>query len=134
MPDDDLNFNEIDFDEEMRQLAGTDMQQLAKQAAGGNAKPKHALDKSDVKLALGEIVLPLAQEIESIKKAAAENNLLLVALGKKINNQSAVSAEQTSQTNALETMAQQMQRLGSVESANQKLFDAPAHRTQGLQR
>ena len=83
MPDDDLNVNEIDFDEEMRQLAGTDMQQLAKQAAGGTAKPKHALDKSDVKLALGEIVLPLAQEVESIKKAATENNLLLVRAGQK---------------------------------------------------
>ncbi len=127
MRDDESDIKAIDFDAEMRLLAGTDMQQLTQQAAGGSAKSKHPVDKSELLLTLGQIVRPLAQEIEYIKKSSSESNQLLVALGKIINSQQATAAAASTpaaQSAALETMAQQMQRLGSVESANQKLFDA----------
>lgn len=126
MSDDDSEINSIDFDAEMRQLAGTDMQQLAKQAAGGAAKARQPVDKSELLLTLGKLVLPLAKEVENIKKTTDDNTHLLVALGKTINSQQAIAAavQQAGPFPALDTIAQQMQRLGSVESANQKLFDA----------
>jgi hypothetical protein len=126
MSDDDSDINSIDFDAEMRQLAGTDMQQLAKQATGHSPKAKQPIDKNDLLFALGQIVHPVAKDVETIKKAADGNTQLLIALGKTINSQQAIAAavQQAPPSAALDTIAQQMQRLGSVESANQKLFDA----------
>jgi molecular chaperone GrpE (heat shock protein) len=102
----------IDFADEMQQLANQ-----ANQKAGRGGQASAKMDKADVLLALGELVLPLAVDLEGIKRSAADTAMLLTALGKTINAQRAIPQ-------SLETIAQQMQRLNSIESANQKLFDA----------
>lgn len=116
MSDDPSASTRIDFDEEMKQLAS--------QAGGGEtgraAEPKAAparTDRAELLRGVGDMVRPLAVELEGLKRASSDNNHLLLALVKTI-------AAQKSVPQALEAMASQMQRLGSVESANQKLFDA----------
>ena len=63
------------------------------------------------------MVRPLALELESIKRTGAENNALLAVLEKAAK---ATPAE----PEAFGQINQQLQRLGAVETANQKLFDA----------
>ena len=65
---------------------------------------------------------PLAFELESVKRNNAEMAAALTALGKTVGAPPASAAAPTAQ--AIENISQQLQRIGSVESANQKLFDA----------
>lgn len=96
-----------------------EMQNLAReaQARSGGASGGNPRDRVELLQAVGQLVRPLAQEIENIKRSNSEMALMLTALGKSINTQQSTPA-------ALENLAQQLQRLGTVESANQKLFDA----------
>ena len=63
------------------------------------------------------MIRPLAKEMEDLRLKNAEQSLMLTALGKHINAQHSLPA-------AVDGLREEMTRLGSVESANQKLFDA----------
>ncbi len=103
--------DDFDFAGEMKNLAN----QAEAKASGGVR-----LDRNDLLLALGQMLRPLAFELESVKRQNAEMATALTALGKSANaQQSAAPAAQ-----AIDNISQQLQRIGSVESANQKLFDA----------
>jgi molecular chaperone GrpE (heat shock protein) len=109
MPDDQPEIEDLDF-------AG-EMHHLAYEAQAKASPPTPRLDRKELMLALGQMVRPLALELENIKRATAENGVLLTVLGKAAK---APAAE----PDGLERIHQQLQRLGSVETANQKLFDA----------
>ena len=111
MPDDRSDTDGLD------DFAGA-MQLLASQAAAKNS-PSHAArnDRNDILVAIGQMIRPLAKELEDIRHKNAEQSLMLTALGKHINAQGALPA-------AMDSIREEMARLGSVESANQKLFDA----------
>ncbi len=78
------------------------------------------VDRNDLLLALGQMLRPLAFELESVKRNNAEMAAALTALGKSV----AAPPPAASHSQAIENISQQLQRIGSVESANQKLFDA----------
>lgn len=106
---------DIDFDDEMKQLTSQyETPAAASSKAPAPAPPKS--DRTDLLLGLGEMIRPLALELDSIKRSGSDNSRLITALHKSFNEQKAVP-------HSLETMAAEMQRLGKVESANQKMFD-----------
>ena len=111
MPDDRSDTEGLDdFAGAMQLLAN---QAAAKASPGASART----DRNDILLAVGQMIRPLAKELEDLRLKNAEQSLMLTALGKHINAQHALPA-------ALESLREEMARLGSVESANQKLFDA----------
>ena len=113
MPDDSTDIKGVDdFAGAMQLLAS---QAANKGAAGGGSGTRN--DRSEMLIALGQMIRPLAEELENLRLKNAEQSQMLTALGKHITSQTAVQP-------ALEGMREQMSRLGSVESANQKLFDA----------
>ncbi len=99
---------DLDFDGEMRNLAD----QAQAKPSGGASRA----DRSETLLAVGQLIRPLAQEIENVRKINADQTTLLTALGKLLNAPPIAPA--------LENISQQMGRLNSVETANSKLFDA----------
>ena len=105
------HLDDFDFAGEMKNLASQ-----AEAKASGAVR----MDRNDLLLALGQMLRPLAFELESVKRQNAEMAAALTALGKNVVNP--VPAAPTTQ--AIENISQQLQRIGSVESANQKLFDA----------
>ena len=109
MPDARPQPDDFDFDGEMKSLAH---QAQAKSSSNGSSRA----DRSETLLAIGQLIRPIAMELETLKRTNSEQTTMLVALGKIINTQPAAST--------METISQQMQRLNSVESANSKLFDA----------
>ena len=109
MPDARPQPNDFDFDGEMQALAN---QAQSRSASNGMSRA----ERGETLLALGQLIRPLAAELETLKRTNAEQTTMLVALGKILNAQPAAAT--------LETISQQMQRLNSVESANSKLFDA----------
>jgi molecular chaperone GrpE (heat shock protein) len=116
MPDDPSE--EINFADEMQQLAHQASQ--PKQNRAGDARLPVSLskaDKNELLVGFGEMVRPLAVDLEGIRRAGTDHNMLLTALGKTLTAHRTIPQ-------SLETLAQQMQRLQTVESANQKLFDA----------
>ncbi len=110
MADDEPQIEDLDFDGQMHHLAI--------EAQLKSSPPAARFDRKDLMLALGQMVRPLALELENIKRATIENNLLLTVLGKAAKAPAATDADAFGQINA------QLQRLGAVETANQKLFDA----------
>ena len=112
MPDARAQPDDFDFEGEMKSLAS---QAQAKPSSNGSSRA----DRHEMLLAVGQLIRPLALELESLKRSNTEQSTMLVALGKIINHPPA-----SPQSAALETISQQMQRLNSVESANSKLFDA----------
>lgn len=102
----------FDFEGEMKSLAN---QAQAKTSSNGPSRS----DRHDMLLAVGQLIRPLALELEALKRTNADQSTMLTALGKIINHPPA-----NPNSAALETISQQMQRLNSVESANSKLFDA----------
>ena len=102
------HLDDFDFAGEMKNLAS----QAEAKASGGVR-----LDRNDLLLALGQMLRPLAFELESVKRQNAEMVTALTALGKSAAAQPAASP-------VIDSIHQQLQRIGSVESANQKLFDA----------
>ncbi len=109
MADDRPNRESLDFTDEM--------QHLAREAQARSTGAGSRSERAEILQAVGQLVRPLAQEIENIKRANSEIALMLTALGKSINAQQSTPP-------ALENISQQIGRLGSVESANSKLFDA----------
>ena len=104
------HLDDFDFAGEMKNLSSQ-----AEAKASGAVR----MDRNDLLLALGQMLRPLAFELESVKRANAEMAATLAALGKS------VSAPPTAPTaQAIDNISQQLQRIGSVESANQRLFDA----------
>ncbi|MBV9657474.1 MAG: nucleotide exchange factor GrpE, partial [Verrucomicrobia bacterium] len=74
-------------------------------------------------LAIGQMLKPVAMGIESVTRLAIENRQLLA----KLTGSGGVTptlALTAGQTQTFENIAQQLNRGASVESANQKLFDA----------
>ncbi len=113
MADDRSPRENLDFADEMQSLA----REAQARSAGGGGGGSSRTDRAELLQAVGQLVRPLAQEIENIKRGNSEMSLMLTALGKAINAQQATPL-------ALEGISQQLQRFGSVENANQKLFDA----------
>lgn len=103
----------IDFDDEMKQLSSQ-----YETPAAVPKPPHHApkSDRTDLLLSVGEMIRPLALELDSIKRAGSDQSRLITALHKSFS-------EQKSVPHSLDTMALEMQRMGKVESANQKMFD-----------
>ena len=111
MPDDRPDTDALD------DFAGA-MQLLASQAAAKSSPGQAARqDRGEIVAAIGQMIRPLAKELEELRLKNAEQSLMLTALGKHINSQHALPA-------AMDGIREEMARLGSVESANQKLFDA----------
>ncbi len=126
MPDDPSEIGDLDFAGEMHSLA---------YEAQSKATPPPAprLDRKELLLALGQMVRPLALELENIRRATADNAVLLTILSKASKAAPAASTTppeptapppSTAEPEALNRINQQLQRMGSVETANQKLFDA----------
>lgn len=112
MPDARAQPDDFDFEGEMKSLAH---QAQAKPSSNG---PSRA-DRHETLLAVGQLIRPLALELEALKRTNAEQSAMLNALGKMLHHPPA-----SPHSAALESISQQMQRLNSVESANSKLFDA----------
>lgn len=110
---DEPSSSAIDFDDEMKHLSS---QYETPVAAPRHPAPAPKSDRTDLLLGLGEMIRPLALELDSIKRAGSDNSRLITALHKSFSEQKAVP-------HSLETMAAEMQRMGKVESANQKMFD-----------
>src|ERR1700753_788512 len=108
MPDARQPSDDFDFEGEMKSLAS--QAQAKTSPNGGNS----ARDRNELLLAVGQLIRPLAAELETIKRTNTEQNSMLNALAKIINTQPAT-------TSALENISSQMQRLNSVETANSKL-------------
>jgi molecular chaperone GrpE (heat shock protein) len=111
MPDDQTEIGDLDF-------AG-EMQHLAYEAQSKSSPPGPRLDRKELMLALGQMVRPLALELENIKRSNAENSVLLTVLAKAQK-----APQPPSEPEGIDRIYQQLQRLGVVETANQKLFDA----------
>ena len=109
MPDASSQPYDVDFDGEMKNLADQ-----AHSKSSPNGSPR--ADRNEILLALGQLIRPLAQEIETVRKINTDQTTLLTALGKLLNAPPIAPA--------LENISQQMGRLSSVETANSKLFDA----------
>jgi molecular chaperone GrpE (heat shock protein) len=118
MPDDQSEIEDLDF-------AG-EMSHLAQEAQLKAPPPAPRFDRRELMLGLGQMVRPLAIELENIKRATVDNGVLLAILGKAAKAPPAPQGPQVSpaESDALERIGQQIQRLGQVETANQKLFDA----------
>lgn len=97
----------FNFEDEMKHLA----KEAQGRASGGGAS------KAEIVQAVAQLVRPLALEIEGIKRSNHELGLLLTALHKGLGTQPSTAP-------ALDSISQQLTRMGNVESANQKLFDA----------
>ena len=110
MSDDRPARDNFDFAGEMMNLA----KEAQARAAGGSGS---RIDRAELVQVIAPLIRPLAQELENVKRSNSELAMMLTALGKIIN------AQQSTPT-AIEGIAQQLQRLGSVETANAKLFDA----------
>lgn len=109
---DESSTPDIDFDDEMKQLTSQfDAPKPSPKA------PAPRSERADLLLGLGEMIRPLALELDAIKRAESDNSRLITALHKTFS-------EQKSIPHSLETLAGEMQRLGKVESANQKMFDS----------
>ncbi len=106
---DESSAHDIDFEDTMKQLSS----QFDSPKGAAPAKSERA----DILLGLGEMVRPLALELEVIKRAGSDNNRLITALHKTLS-------EQKANPHALDSLAEQMKRLATVESGNVKLFDA----------
>lgn len=102
----------LDFADEMKQLA-----HQAQTKAGGTSSKT---ERVEMLQAVASLVKPLALELESVKRGNSELALMLTAMSKLLNTPPAAPAMPP----VLEGIVQQLQRMGSVETANQKLFDA----------
>jgi molecular chaperone GrpE (heat shock protein) len=81
--------------------------------------------RSEFLLAVGQMIKPVAVGIESVNRAVVENRQLLTKLIEaKAAAAVAAPAASGSTSPALDGIAQQLGRMASSDSANQKLFDA----------
>ncbi len=113
---------EIDFEGEMKAL--TTQADARNASAAGVAR----IDRGELTQVIGNLIRPLAQELEALKRGPMhEHSVMLAALGKAINTQNAAPdplEPVAKELRRLESIETEIRRLGSVETANQKLFDA----------
>ena len=116
---------EIDFEGEMRSLSS---QANRKSAAAGNGHNLARIDRGELTEIIGQMIRPLAVELEALKKGPLhEHNVMLAALVKGIHAQHNAPGplEALGKDLArLGSIEKEILRLGSVETANSKLFDA----------
>lgn len=114
---------EIDFEGEMKALAN---QVDAKNASAANGIAR--IDRGELTQVIGNLIRPLAQELEALKRGPMhEQSVMLAALGKAMNAHHATPLPLEAlakEFKRLESIETEIRRLGSVETANQKLFDA----------
>ena len=114
---------EIDFEGEMKARAN---QAGAKNAPAANGTAR--IDRAELTQVIGNLIRPLAEELEALKRGPMhEHSVMLAALGKAINAQHAAPQAPDAlarEFKRLESIETEIRRLGSVESANSKLFDA----------
>ena len=107
-----------------------EMQELAAQAAlvpPAELGPMDLPENSDLAHAVGKALRPLAEGLETVSRGVAESNRVLARLAKEIEPAAGeAGAEDPAEriTRTLEAIQAQVQRMGQVESANLRLFDA----------
>ncbi len=106
-----------------------EMQELAAQAAlAPQAEPSPIDPPENVELAnaVGRALQPLSDGLESLRTGVAESNRVLARLAKEIEPAEGAATEDPAEriTRTLESIQAQVQRMGQVESANLRLFDA----------
>lgn len=110
------------FAKEMRELAA----QAALEPVASPEADESALHP-DIAHAIGEALKPLQSGLDAVTQTVAENHRVLARLAQEI--EPAAGAEKGEDpaeriTRTLETIQTQIQRMGQVESANLRLFDA----------
>jgi molecular chaperone GrpE (heat shock protein) len=107
-----------------------EMQELAAQAAlvpPAELGPVDPPKNSEIANAVGKALQPLAEGLESVRSGVAESNRVLARLAKEIESaEGAAGTEDPAAriTRTLDAIQSQVQRMGQVESANLRLFDA----------
>jgi molecular chaperone GrpE (heat shock protein) len=107
-----------------------EMQELAAQAAlapSAELGPMDAPEPAELPQAVGKALQPLADGLENVRAGVAESNRVLARLAKVIEPaEGAAGAEDPAEriTRTLDAIQAQVQRMGQVESANLRLFDA----------
>lgn len=107
-----------------------EMQELAAQAAlvpAAELGPADPPENSELTNAIGKALQPLAEGIESVRAGMAESQSVLARLAKEIEPaEGAAGGEDPAAriTRTLDAIHAQVQRMGQVESANLRLFDA----------
>ncbi len=106
-----------------------EMQELAAQAAlspQAELGSEDAPENSDLANAVGRALQPLAEGLESVRSGVAESNRVLARLAKEIEPAEGAAGEDPAEriTRTLDAIHAQVQRMGQVESANLRLFDA----------
>ena len=115
---------EIDFEGEMRALSS---QSNHRNAAAGNGHNLARIDRSELTEVIGQMIRPLAVELEALKKGPLhEHNVMLAALAKSLSQHVATGPMENigKDIARLGSIEKELLRLGSVETANSKLFDA----------
>ena len=115
---------EIDFEGEMRALSS---QTNHRNAAAGNGHNLARIDRGELTEIIGQMIRPLAVELEELKKGPLhEHNVMLAALAKSLSQHVASGPMETigKDLARLGSIEKELLRLGSVETANSKLFDA----------
>jgi molecular chaperone GrpE (heat shock protein) len=118
MPDELPTTQELDFAGEMQHLAYEAEHQL-----GVAPRPQPA-DRKDWLAALGVLLRPMAHELESIRRATSENSAQVSDVSSQVSAVGKAVAQQQNAAQSLENIHQQLARLGAIETANQRLFDA----------
>jgi len=107
-----------------------EMQELAAQAALAAPAELGSVDvvqeNPDVTAAVNKAVQPLAEGLESLRAGMAESNKVLARLAKVIAPAEGSTGDDPAEriTRMLDGIQSQVQRMGQVESANLRLFDA----------
>jgi molecular chaperone GrpE (heat shock protein) len=107
-----------------------EMQELAAQAAlvpPAELGPMDSPENPELADAVGKALRPLAEGLESVSRGVAESNRVLARLAKEIEpSEGSAGAEDPAEriTRTLDAIHAQVQRMGQVESANLRLFDA----------
>lgn len=115
---------EIDFEGEMRSLSS---QVGKKTTLVGNGLGPVRSDRAELTEILGQMIRPLAVELEELKKGPLhEHNVMLAALAKSLSQHVAPGPMENigKDLARLGSIEKELGRLGSVETANSKLFDA----------
>ncbi len=115
---------EIDFEGEMRSLSS---QVGKKTTLVGNGLGPARSDRAELTEILGQMIRPLAVELEELKKGPLhEHNVMLAALAKSLSQHVAPGPLENigKDLARLGSIEKELGRLGSVETANSKLFDA----------
>jgi molecular chaperone GrpE (heat shock protein) len=118
MPEELPHTEELDFAGEMQHLAYEAEHQR------GAAPRSQPPERKDWLNALGLLLRPMAHELESIRRATSENSAQVSDVSSQVSAVGKAVAQQQNAAQSLENIHQQLARLGAIETANQRLFDA----------